>query len=109
MSSIDNKGTVATTNMLRKENRDKRHSRQEEQGPQSFWSTYKGKFLLLEKLPPPVKHQDNMCPSGLEVHHPAYETLLEYAMGGCPVKTGHNWTKEETHAAVMRVPHKSAL
>ena len=50
-----------------------------------------------------------MCPSGLTVYHPAYETLLKYAMGGCPVKTGCNWTKEEIHAAMMRGPHESAL
>ena len=32
--STDNKVTGATTNMLRKENQQKRHNRQEEQGPQ---------------------------------------------------------------------------
>ena len=37
------------------------------------------------------------------------KTLLEYATGGCPVKTGRNWTKEEIYAAVMRGPHKSPL
>ena len=50
-----------------------------------------------------------MCPSGLAVHHPSYETLKRYAMEGCPVKTGQNWTKEDIHAAVMRGPHESAL
>ena len=33
VSSTDNKVTGATTNMLRKENRKKRHNCQEEQGP----------------------------------------------------------------------------
>ena len=61
------------------------------------------------ELPPPGKHRNNMCPSGLAVHHPAYDTLQQYATGGCPVKTGQNWTKEETHTAVMRDPHESAL
>ena len=60
-------------------------------------------------LPPPGKHRNNMCPSGLEVHHPSYETLIQYATGGFPVKTGRYWAKEEIHAAVMRVPHESAL
>ena len=50
-----------------------------------------------------------MCPLGLAVHHPAYETLKRYATEGCPVKTGRNWTKEEINAAVMRGPHESAL
>ena len=30
-------------------------------------------------------------------------------MGGCFVKTGRNWTKEEIHAAVIRGPHHSDL
>ena len=50
-----------------------------------------------------------MCLSGLAVHHPAYETFQKYTTGGCPVKTGRNWTKEDIHAAVMRGPHESAL
>ena len=50
-----------------------------------------------------------MCPSRLAVHHPTYETLLEYATGGYPDNTVRNRTKEEIHAAVMRVPHEYAL
>jgi len=50
-----------------------------------------------------------MCPSGLAVHHPAYETLLQYATGGCPVKTGRDWTANEVTAAVERGAHESAL
>ena len=61
------------------------------------------------ELPPPGKHRNNMCPSGLAVRQPAYETLKRYATEGCPVKTGRNWTKEDINAAVMRGPHESAL
>ena len=50
-----------------------------------------------------------MCPSGLAVHHPAYETFKIYATKGFPVKNGRNWTKEEIDAAVIRGTHKSAL
>ena len=50
-----------------------------------------------------------MCPSGLAVHCPAYETKQKYATGGRPVKTGRNWNKEEIHAAVIMGPHESAL
>ena len=82
MLSTDNNVTGATTNMLRKENRQKRHNRQEEQGPQAYWSTHEGKFLLPTELPLPRKHQNNMCLSGLEVHHLVYEKLLKYATGG---------------------------
>ena len=45
----------------------------------------------------------------MKVHYPTYETLLEYATGGCSIKTGRNWTKEEIHTAVMKDPHESAL
>ena len=64
---------------------------------------------MLDELPPPGKHQNNMCLSGLAFRPPDYETLKIYATGGCPVQTSRNWTKEEIHAAVMRVPHGSAL
>ena len=95
--------------MLGKENRNKRHTCQEEQGPQEYWSTHEGKFRLPAEFPTPGNHRNNMCPSGLAVHHPDYETLQKYATGGCHVKTDRNWTKEEIHAAVMRGPHESAL
>ena len=109
MLSTDNTVTGAITNMLRKENHKKRHSCQEDQGPQSYWSTHNGNFLLPADLPSPRKNRNNMCLSGLAVHHPAYETLLEYVTGGCLVKTGRNWTKEEIHKEVMRGPHESDL
>ena len=107
--STNKKVTGPTTNVLRKENCQKRKRRQEEQGPQSYWSTHKGKSVFPAELPPPGKHRNNMCLSGLEVHHPTYETLLKYATGGCPIKTGRYWNKEEIHVAVIRVPHESAL
>ena len=74
--------TGATTNMLRKENRNKHHTCQEEQGPQKYWSTHEGEFKLPAELPPPDKHRNNMCPSAFAVHHPAYENLQKYATGG---------------------------
>ena len=40
--STNNKVTGETTNMLRKENQNKRHTCQEEQGPQTYWSTHEG-------------------------------------------------------------------
>ena len=101
--------TSATTNVLRKENRQKRHSRQEEQVPQSYWSNHEEKFVLPDEMPPPGKHINNMCSLGLEFRQPTYETLLKYATGGCPVRTGHNCTKEEINAAVLRGPYESAL
>ena len=98
-----------TTSMLRKDHRNKHHTCQEDQVPQAYWYTHEGKFKLPAELLPPDKHRNNMCPSGLAVHHPAYETLQKYATGGCPIKTGRNCTKEEIRAEVMRCPHESAL
>ena len=95
--------------MLRKDNHNKCHTCQEEQGPQAYCSTHEGTFKFPAELPPPGKHRNNMYPSGLAVHHPAYKTLQKYATGGCPVKTGQNCTKEEIHTAIMRGPHKSSL
>ena len=60
-------------------------------------------------MPPPGKHRNIMCLPRLLLHHPAYEMLLEYSTGGCPVNTGCNWTKEDIHASFMRVPHESNL
>ena len=50
-----------------------------------------------------------MCPSGLALHHPAAERLLQYATQGCPTDTGQPWTLEQMEKAVMRGPHQSAL
>ena len=78
-------------------------------GTTNIWSTHEGKFKFPAELPPPGKHQNNMCLSGFAVHHPAYETLKRHATEWCPVKTGRNWTKEEINAAAMRGIHGSAL
>ena len=71
--------------------------------------SHEGQEVLPTKVPPPVKHVGGMCTSGLAVDHPVYEKMLEYVTGGCPVKTGRNWTKEEIHDAVARGAHVSAL
>ena len=54
--STNNKVSGATTNMLHKENRKKRHTCQAEQGPQKYWSNHEGKFKLPAEFPPPGKH-----------------------------------------------------
>ena len=50
-----------------------------------------------------------MWPQKLALRHPAAAKLLQYATGGCPCKTGKEWTKEEIWEAVERGPHVSAL
>ena len=61
------------------------------------------------ELPPTGKHRNKMSPLGLELHHSAYEMLLKYATGGCPVKTGQNCTNEEIQYAVMIGPYEYTL
>ena len=102
--------TGATKNTLRKENKQKRVTAQRQQQKTSYWSTYggKGKPPVGERKRPP-NYKGQMCPAGLALEHPAGELLMEYAMEGCPVNVGRDWTIEEITAAVERGPHKSAL
>jgi len=41
-------------------------------------------------------------------HHPAHETLFQYATKGCLVDCGKDWTREHLEAAIKRGPHASA-
>ena len=108
MVSTNKKVTGVTNNVLRKENWQNATAARRSRDHIILVNLLRELFFQAE-LPPPGKHRNNMCLTGLEVHHPAYETLLNYTTGGCPVKTGRYWVKEETHVAVMRVPHESAL
>ena len=50
-----------------------------------------------------------MFPAGCASTHPAAHALQEWAMFGCPTRTGKPWSKEEMWEAVARAPHRSAL
>ena len=50
-----------------------------------------------------------MHPSGLALHHPAADRLLQYATKGCPAETGQDWTMDMIQAAIDQGPHKSAM
>ncbi len=52
--------------------------------------------------------QGRMRPHPSISHHPAYETLLEYATDGCPVDCGDSWTMAMLEAAIARGNHSSA-
>jgi hypothetical protein len=54
-------------------------------------------------------HQNSMCLAGLALHHPAAETLLNWAEFGCPTQTGKPWSTLEMEEAIARGPHQSAL
>jgi hypothetical protein len=94
---------------LRRENKAKRIEKQEGQEDTSYWSSYKGEFVLPEKKEGLTEWVGEMCPSNLALHHPAAATLLKYASGGCPANTGKPWTKEEMQAAIDRGPNVSVM
>jgi hypothetical protein len=50
-----------------------------------------------------------MVPQGLTLKHEAANILREWEHFGCPTMAGRDWTLAETHAAIDRGPHKSAL
>ena len=100
--------TGATTDRLRLENRRRRHAQQEAQPPQGHWRKHQGDVVLPVLDRNRGIHLGGMCPTGLAKHHPAADTLLEYATKGCPAKTGRNWTAAQMQAAVDRGNHVSA-
>ena len=106
-------GTIVTggnKEHLRKWNKQMRRQKLADQPEDiAWWTTHRGDFMLplLETTRP--EHLNNMCPTGLALHHPAAELLTTYATLGCPTETGTPWTKEQMQAAIDRGPHKSAL
>jgi len=92
----------------RLDNKRKRIDLQSEQEPTSYWSKFTGKEVMPPTIPTPTEWRGQMCPRNLALHHPAAATLLQYATGGCPVKSGKPWTREEIEAAIARGNHSSA-
>lgn len=101
--------TGATTHKLRIENKRRRKHLQRKQAQPEWWTSYDGKFTLPPVPQAPSTYRNQMCPRGLALHHPAAETLLQYATSGCPVNTGSNWSRDQMQCAVDRGPHVSAL
>ena len=93
---------------LRKENKKKRLEQLIRQHEQDWWTSQQGQFSIPVPKQGPSKHRGGMCPSGLALHHPAAELLLDYATKGCPAKTGLQWSKGEIAAAVEHGNHSSA-
>ncbi len=81
--------TGANKNKMRAENRKRRRALQQAD-PGTQWTTYGSDRVLPpsadDKTRPP--HRNAMCPAGLVMHHPAADTLLEWAQLRCPTKTG---------------------
>ena len=102
--------TGETTHHLRKWNKGiRQHKLADQPEDIKWWTTHKGNFVMPSIDTTRPKHLNNMCPTGLALHHPAAQILTEYAMLGCPTETGKPWTKEQMQAAIDRGPHKSAL
>ena len=106
-------GTVVmgdTTDKLRKLNKRTRNEKLATQTEDmAWWEVHKGNFLLPPLTTTRPAHLNNMCPSGLALHHPAAHLLSTYATLGCPTETGACWTPVQMQAAIDRGPHKSAL
>jgi hypothetical protein len=60
---------------------------------------------LQSKLPP---FKGLMYPRNKVLDHPAGPDLLQYALDGCPVNCGDNWTLEQLEAAILNGAHASA-
>ena len=101
--------TGSTTAKLRIENKRRRKQLQATQPDQQWWSTHEGSFKMPPQRNPPETYRNNMCPSGLALHHPAAPILLQYAESGCPTLTGAPWTNAQMLAAITKGPHVSAL
>ena len=108
---MDDRSRVTGLNKERHrvENKRKQPAKQAVQGPTDYWTAHAGKFKVPPPTKAPTKYRGQMCPSGLAAHHPAADLLLDYAMKGCPRKTGAPWTKEQMQEAIDRGPHETAL
>jgi hypothetical protein len=96
---------------LRTENRRQRRALQQAQTKPTLWTHYTGDAVLLQGADDKSRpaHRNLMCPAGLALHHPAAETLLNWAEFGCPTQTGKPWSISEMEEAIARGPHQSAL
>lgn len=95
---------------LKQANKVGRIQRQLDQPKTTYWSTHRGDNDASYKAPDPQEnYRGQMCPSGRALDHPAADLLLEYAMFGCPTRTGKDWTVAEMQSAIDVGPHKSAM
>jgi hypothetical protein len=98
--NIRETGDAVTGDLRRIMRRDSKQWRQElklQQRNSSQWSTH-GSTVDTSGRPATTQlsmYRNSMCPSGRALHHPAAELLNQWATFGCPMHTGHPWTKEE--------------
>jgi hypothetical protein len=70
---------------------------------------YRGEFDLPQPLAHLLKYGDEMCPSGLALHHPEANLLKEWATYECPTHTGWPCMKEQMQEVIDCDPHQFAL
>ena len=75
---------------LRTENRHQCRALQQAQKKPTLWMHYTGDVVLPQGADDKSRpaHRNLMCPAVLALHHPAAETLLNWAEFGCPTQTG---------------------
>ena len=78
-----------------------------------LWETHQGDQardapIFDPSEPPFVFFCNQMVPHHLANVHPAAPLLREYAIKGCPVDCGWNWTLKEMESVIERGPHKGA-
>jgi hypothetical protein len=94
---------------LHLQNKRRRHALQEQQPTLLVWTTHQRDMVLPPSTPLPERWRGEMCASGIATSHPAGELLKEWALVGCPARTGCPWTKSEIWEAVEWGPHRLAL
>jgi hypothetical protein len=96
---------------LRTENWRQRQALQQAQTKPTLWTDYTGDAVLPQGADDKSRpaHRNSMCLAGMALHHPAAETLLNWAEFGCPTQTGKPWSISEMEEAIAHGPHQSAL
>ena len=111
LSNMNGEVTGDDRQQLRRQNKSKRQLLRSVQHRGSQWTEHTGMVPCdTAQLPRQREpYRNAMCPTGRALHHPAANTLREWATLGCPTRTGREWTKSEMWEAVERGPHRSAM
>ena len=76
------KVTGTTKNKHQKEKTRKHIAKQWAQEPVDYWRHHRGEFTIPTPKQSPATYRGSMCPSGIALHHPAADKLLEIATKG---------------------------
>jgi hypothetical protein len=95
LATMGNLVTGAETDKLRLQNRQRRHSLQDQQMPMSMWTIHTGATTLPTMHKHPTNYHNEICPAWIAKSHPAGELLAKWAQLGCPTKMGCPWSKED--------------